>query len=291
MSKLTLIIVLVVAFGASNIHCQLMDHGDKELNQLLLFNKYLNESRNVQHLLKSEIKYKSTLLKDNIESSIYNIPSLTLLDRQTCLFMGAVINSNSKHFKKEPFITLMNQLMELQSKEKYLDEYVVNQSENLKDVSKLSLDSISSMFIQINISQKNLISTLEKIHFENECDACKEPIRLYQEVTKKVNSSHMDKDQNLGEITENINIEKWNEFPYPKELITNALTKMTELKNELNHNKTDEDLNNLLNEFYFKPDGVTQLLNEALLKFKNQNKNVKYLGQLVPEVGMKSNSR
>ncbi len=287
MCKIKLIIVLVLAFSASSIHCQLMDHGDKELNQILLFNKYLNESRNVQHLLKSEIKHESTLLKDNIESSIYHISSLTLLDRQTCLFMGAIINSNSKHFKEEPFTTLMNQLEELQSNEKYLDEYVVNQSDNLKDVSKLSLDSISNMFEQINKSQNNLISTLEAMNFENECEACKEPIRLYQEITKQVSSSHVEKNQNLTELAEKINTEAWNDFSYPKELITNAIGKMTELIKVIGQTKTDDEINKILNEFYFKPDGVTQLLNEALLKFKNQNKNVQYLGQLVPEINIK----
>jgi len=275
--------ILVLSFFGVKSNAQLMEHGDDELNQLNLYVKYINESRNVLNLLYAEVANGSKELSENFESSIYHVPSQTLLERETCLFMAVVIKSNSKRHKTEIFNGLNDQLSTLKKLEKELDVFVIEKTKKLKNMEQLSLEALKPHFKGIQDAQSEILKTLHQIEFKDKlCKPCQSSINLYQEVTSLFDINNLEASKltasKINNEIEQLDFSSWEEFTYPKELIEKAIAKTKELTTEISANGlTKATRNSLLAEFYYHTEGLPILYNNAFVKFKNQNKETKYI--------------
>ena len=285
MKQVLLLLTISLLLIGGKSYGQLMQHGDSELNQLNLIVKYVNESRNVLQLLHSEVKNDSTQIAENFEASLYHMSSLTLLDRQTCLLMEAGIKSNSRHFDAPPFTTLMDQFATLRTHENNLETYVVETSNKMKQIENLSMEDLDKFSKEIQAAHSVILKSLNEIDFkENQCGPCGGSIEIYDKVAKLFDSENFDSSkaqaEKINTEIEKMDLATWSDFSYPKELLDAAHLKTKELLEEIQTEGVNStNRNKLLSKYYYQPDGLSQLFNEAFEKFKNQNKEVKYINR------------
>lgn len=280
--RIFLLISFLSIFTGKSI-CQLSEHRDYELNQLNLFVKYINESNNVLSLLYSEVVNNSHDLRDHFESSIYHIPSLTLLDRQTCVFMDAVIRSNSKHHKSQPYIDLMDKLGLLKKEEEKLNEFVIEITGNLKQMDKLSIEILKPHYNTIQNAQTEILKIIYQVKFEkNVCELCTASLDLYNKFNALLNEENFKVSQAQASTLlvklEKFDFTSWNSISYPQDLLREAITQLIKVTAMISKNGLDKSTRNeLLVNYVYKPQGLPQLFNNAFEKFKNQNKTTKYI--------------